>query len=336
MPQTIWKGAISFGLVTIPVKLYAATEERGVSLHQVHIEDGGRIRYRRICEIDGDEVPYRDIGRGYQLPDGDTIVLTEEDMANLPLASSRSVEVLQFVDSDNIDPINFSRSYYLEPDGPGGKPYVLLRDALRRTDKVAVVKVALRSRESLATLRPVDEVLVLQMMLWPDEVRDARSFAPDDDVEVRAQEVAMAESYIATLSGEYDPSAYTDAYREALMEVIEAKAAGRPVREEAATTPAPGEVVDLMDALRRSVEEAKRKRGEATDSDGPPSGRKAPTKKVTAAKTAKSAPAAKAPAKKPAAKRSAAKKTARKSTKKAPAKEPDKGSAENRTRRRSA
>ena len=122
MPQTIWKGAISFGLVTIPVKLYAATEERGVSLHQVHIEDGGRIRYRRICEIDGDEVPYRDIGRGYQLPDGDTIVLTEEDMANLPLASSRSVEVLQFVDSDNIDPINFSRSYYLEPDGPGGKP----------------------------------------------------------------------------------------------------------------------------------------------------------------------------------------------------------------------
>ena len=213
---------------------------------------------------------------------------------------------------------------------------MLLRDALRRTDKVAVVKVALRSRESLATLRPVDEVLVLQMMLWPDEVRDARSFAPDDDVEVRAQEVAMAESYIATLSGEYDPSAYTDAYREALMEVIEAKAAGRPVREEAATTPAPGEVVDLMDALRRSVEEAKRKRGEATDSDGPPSGRKAPAKKVTAAKTAKSAPAAKAPAKKPAAKRSAAKKTARKSTKKAPAKEPDKGSAENRTRRRSA
>ncbi|MCI0688399.1 MAG: Ku protein [Sporichthyaceae bacterium] len=324
MPQTIWKGAISFGLVTIPVKLYAATEERGVSLHQVHIADGGRIRYRRICEADGDEVPYRDIGRGYQLPDGDTIVLTEEDMANLPLASSRSVEVLQFVDSDNIDPINFSRSYYLEPDGPGGKPYVLLRDALRRTDKVAVVKVALRSRESLATLRPVGDVLVLQMMLWPDEVRDARAFAPGDDVEVRAQEVAMAESYIATLSGEFDPTAYTDAYREALMEVIEAKAAGRPVREEATTTPAPGEVVDLMDALRRSVEDAKRRRGES-GSEPESGGRKAPAKKVPAAKTTKTAPASKAPAKKPAAKRTAAKKTARKATKKAPAKEPDKG-----------
>lgn len=336
MPQTIWKGAISFGLVTIPVKLYAATEERGVSLHQVHVTDGGRIRYRRICEIDGDEVPYRDIARGYQLPDGDTIVLTEEDMANLPLASSRSVEVLQFVDSDNIDPINFARSYYLEADGPGGKPYVLLRDALRRTDKVAVVKVALRSRESLATLRPAGDVLVLQMMLWPDEVRDSRAFAPSDDVEVRAQEVAMAESYIATLSGEFEPSAYTDAYREALMEVIEAKAAGRPVREEAAT-PAPGEVVDLMDALRRSVEEAKRRRGEPAESASGKPARKSPAKKVPAAKTSKSSPATKAPAKKPAAKRTAAKKTARKTTKKAPAKEPDTGApADSKGRRRSA
>jgi DNA end-binding protein Ku len=336
MPQTIWKGAISFGLVTIPVKLYAATEERGVSLHQVHVSDGGRIRYRRICEIDGDEVPYRDIARGYQLPDGDTIVLTEEDMANLPLASSRSVEVLQFVDSDNIDPINFGRSYYLEPDGPGGKPYVLLRDALRRTDKVAVVKVALRSRESLATLRPAGDVLILQMMLWPDEVRDARAFAPSDDVEVRAQEVAMAESYIATLSGEFDPSAYTDAYREALMEVIEAKAAGRPVREEAAP-PAPGEVVDLMDALRRSVEEAKRRRGEPAESEGTRPTRKSPAKKVPAAKTSKSSPATKAPAKKPAAKRTAAKKSARKTTKKAPAKEPDTGTPDgSKGRRRSA
>ena len=336
MPQTIWKGAISFGLVTIPVKLYAATEERGVSLHQVHISDGGRIRYRRICEIDGDEVPYRDIARGYQLPDGDTIVLTEEDMANLPLASSRSVEVLQVVDSDHIDPINFGRSYYLEPDGPGGKPYVLLRDALRRTDKVAVVKVALRSRESLATLRPAGDVLVLQMMLWPDEVRDARSFAPSDDVEVRAQEVAMAESYIATLSGEFDPTAYTDAYREALMEVIEAKAAGRPVREEAAT-PAPGEVVDLMDALRRSVEEAKRRRGEPAESEATKPAHKSPAKKVTPAKTSKSSPATKAPAKKPAAKRTAAKKSARKTTKKAPAKEPDTGSPpDSKGRRRSA
>jgi DNA end-binding protein Ku len=268
MPQTIWKGAISFGLVTIPVKLYAATEERGVSLHQVHISDGGRIRYRRICEIDGDEVPYRDIARGYQLPDGDTIVLTEEDMANLPLASSRSVEVLQFVDSDNIDPINFGRSYYLEPDGPGGKPYVLLRDALRRTDKVAVVKVALRSRESLATLRPAGDVLVLQMMLWPDEVRDAHAFAPSDDVEVRAQEVANGRVVHRHAQRRVRS---VDLHRR-----LPRGAAGghrgqgrRPAGARGGRYAGSGEVVDLMDALRRSVEEAKRRRGEPAESKQP-------------------------------------------------------------------
>ncbi len=306
MPQTIWKGAISFGLVTIPIRLYAATEERGVSLHQVHAADGGRIRYRRICEIDGQEVPYRDIAKGYTLPDGDTIVLTDEDLAELPLVSSKTVEVLQFVDAEDIDPINFTRSYYLEADGPGGKPYVLLRDAIQRTGKVAVVKVALRNRESLALLRPYEDVLLLQMMLWPDEVRAADAFAPPDDVQVRSQEIDMAESYIDTMTAPFDPTEYTDQYRDALEQVIEAKAAGRPVKEEAAPAPERGEVVDLMEALRRSVEDAKARRGEAAEPRAKKaSGRKAASR--TAAKETARSSSAKKAATRPAAKRSAKK-----------------------------
>ncbi len=308
MPHTIWKGAISFGLVTIPIRVYAATEERGVSLHQVHAADGGRIRYRRICELDGEEVAYRDIAKGYQLPDGDTIVLTDEDLADLPLVSSKTIEVLQFVDAEEIDPINFTRSYYLEADGPGGKPYLLMRESLGRTGKVAVVKVALRNRESLALLRPYDDVLLLQMMLWPDEVRAADAFAPSDDVHVRSQEIDMAESYIDTLTAPFDPGEFTDQYREALEEVIEAKSAGRPVKEEEAPVPDRGEVVDLMEALRRSVADAKARRGENAE----PAARKSTAKKA-AAKSAAKPPAKSAASKKAApAKKTAAKKTAKK------------------------
>jgi DNA end-binding protein Ku len=308
MPHTIWKGAISFGLVTIPIRVYAATEERGVSLHQVHAADGGRIRYRRICELDGEEVPYRDIAKGYQLADGDTIVLTDEDLADLPLVSSKTIEVLQFVDAEEIDPINFTRSYYLEADGPGGKPYLLMRESLGRTGKVAVVKVALRNRESLALLRPYDDVLLLQMMLWPDEVRAADAFAPSDDVHVRSQEIDMAESYIDTLTAPFDPGEFTDQYREALEEVIEAKSAGRPVKEEEAPVPDRGEVVDLMEALRRSVADAKARRGENAE----PVARKSTAKKA-AAKSAAKPPAKRAASKKAApAKKTAAKKTAKK------------------------
>jgi len=302
MPHTIWKGAISFGLVTIPIRVYAATEERGVSLHQVHATDGGRIRYRRICELDGEEVPYRDIAKGYQLPDGDTIVLTDEDLADLPLVSSKTIEVLQFVDAEEIDPINFTRSYYLEADGPGGKPYLLMRESLGRTGKVAVVKVALRNRESLALLRPYGDVLLLQMMLWPDEVRAADAFAPSDDVHVRSQEIDMAESYIDTLTAPFDAGEFTDQYREALEEVIEAKTAGRPVKEEEAPVPDRGEVVDLMEALRRSVADAKARRGE----DAEPAARKSTAKKA-ATKSA-----SKPPVKKAASKKTTAKKTAKK------------------------
>jgi DNA end-binding protein Ku len=256
--QTIWKGAISFGLVSIPVRVYAATDERGVALRQVHAADGGRIRYRRFCELDGEEVPYSDIAKGYELPDGDIVVLTDEDLDKLPLPSTKAVDVLQFVPTSEIDAIQTARSYYLKADGSGAKPYVLLRDAMESTGKIAIVKVALRSRESLATLRPYQGILLLQMMLWPEEIRDASPFVPDDDVTVRPQEVAMAESYIDTLSGDFDPSEYTDEYKAALEAVVEAKAAGREVKEQPQAPVT--EVVDLMEALRQSVARAKEQR----------------------------------------------------------------------------
>ena len=262
--QTIWKGSVSFGLVSIPVKLYSATEERSVSFRQVHAADGGRIRYRRVCEIDGEEVAYRDIAKGYDLPDGDTIVLTDEDFANLPLTTSRTVDVLQFVPVEQVDPVYVNRSYYLQADGAGLKPYILLRDALENSGKAALVKVALRNREALAVLRPRGEVLMMQTILWPDEVRDPAVVAPEGDVEVRSQEAAMAEAYIDTLSGDLDLGDYTDEYRTALEELVAAKAAGRelaPAEERADT----GVVVDLMEALRQSVEAAKQGRADAAE-----------------------------------------------------------------------
>jgi DNA end-binding protein Ku len=255
--RSIWKGAISFGLVTIPVKLYSATEQKDVSFHQVRRSDGSRIKYKRVAAVDGEEVSYGDIAKGYELGNGETVVLTDEDFKDLPLTTNRAIDVLQFVPLEELDPIFFEKSYYLEPDKAGIKPYVLLRDALEQSGKVAVVKVALRNRESLAALRVRDGVFVLETMLWPDEVRTPDFGFLDDDVEVRPQELAMAGSLIETLSGEFDASQYKDSYREALEAVIEAKVQGREVVQPTEEQPTSGTVVDLMAALRASVEAAK-------------------------------------------------------------------------------
>ncbi|GLW07546.1 non-homologous end joining protein Ku [Microtetraspora sp. NBRC 13810] len=274
--RSIWKGAISFGLVTIPVKLYSATEQKDVSFHQVHREDGGRIRYKRVCTVDGEEVQYADIAKGYELPTGDMVVLTDEDFEDLPLSTSRRIDVLQFTPAEQIDPIYFAKSYYLEPDAQGAKPYVLLRDALARSGQVAVVKVALRQRESLATLRVRDGVFVLETMLWPDEIRAADFAFVDEEVDVRAQELQMAESLIETMAADFDPTEYHDAYREALQQVIEAKIAGKEVIP-AEAQPEARPAGDLMAALRASVDAAKKEREGAKP-------RRAPAK--TAAKAA--------------------------------------------------
>ncbi|MQA05132.1 MAG: Ku protein [Streptosporangiales bacterium] len=277
--RSIWKGAISFGLVSIPVKLYSATEERNVSFHQVHREDAGRIKYRRVCTVCGEEVPYSDIAKGYELPSGEVVVLTEEDFADLPLSSSRAVDVLKFVPLAEVDPIYFAKSYYLEPDAQGAKPYVLLREALEASEQVAIVKIALRQREQLATLRVRDGVFVLETMLWPDEIRTPEFGFLDEDIEVRSQELEMAKSLIEQMSGEFETDEYSDAYREALQAVIEAKVEGRevvqPEEEEEA-----GTVVDLMSALRASVEAAKTGRASESEEEAPK--KKAASKRKTA------------------------------------------------------
>ncbi|MDQ1683389.1 MAG: end-binding protein Ku [Frankiaceae bacterium] len=300
--RSIWKGSISFGLVSIPVKLYSATEERDVSFHQVHRDDGGRIRYKRVCQLDGEEVQYSDIAKGYELPSGEVVVLTDDDFADLPLTTSRSIDVLEFVPLEQVDPIYFAKSYYLEPEGAGAKPYVLLRQALEQSGRVALVKIALRQRETLATLRVRDGVFVLEMMLWPDEIREPSFGFLDDDVEIRQPELAMAQSLIDTLSGDFQPEQYSDNYREALQSLIEAKVAGREVVAPAEPVADSGTVVDLMAALRASVEAAKQGRGEATSA---PATAK-PPKKAAATKAPAKKAAKKAPAKKAAGKRTSA------------------------------
>ena len=264
--QTVWKGVISFGLVSIPVQLFAATEEHGVSFRQIHVSDGGQIRYRRVCSLDGEEVPFDDIARGYELPDGQVVVLTEEDFAELPLASSRAIEVLGFADADTVDPVRLSRSYYCDPTGSDAKAYVLLREALQRTGKVALVKVALRTRESPAVLHPRDGILVLHLLLWPDEVRKPRFRFLRDDVTPRPRELEAAEAYIHTLTGTLDAPDMVDRYQAALRELVEAKVAGRQLEH----APAPTHADNLMEALRRSVEQAKQNRAAAAPALRPP------------------------------------------------------------------
>ncbi len=335
--RAIWKGAVSFGLVSIGVKLYSATEEKDIRFHQVHRSDGGRIKYKRTCSIDGEEVSYDDIAKGYDLGGGEMVILTDEDFDDLPLTSSRSIDVHQFVPAEQVDPILYNKAYYLEPDGVATKPYVLLRDALLESDRVAIVKVALRQREQLATLRVRDGVLVLNTMLWPDEIRAASFDFLDEDVAPRRQELEMASSLIQSMAADFKPEEYTDDYRAALQQVIDAKVSGKEIVAPPEVEEAPSGAIDLMAALRASVERAKAARtGGAAEVEHEPvaptpitaaksaKAAKAPAKKAAPAKAAKAAEApakaAKAPAKK-AAKAAASTSTAKKApAKKAPAK----------------
>ena len=251
--RSMWKGAVSFGLVMIPVKLYTATEQKDIAFRQVHREDGGRIRFRRFCSIDEQEVPYEDIAKGYELPDGQMIVLTEEDMAELPLPTTKSIEVVQFCPSDQLDPILFNRSYYVEPEVAGVRAYCLLRDALEESGKIAIAQVALRQRESLAILRARDGVLVLETLLWPDEVRETAFPFLDDSVEVRPQELRMASSLIESMTVDFDPDEFHDRYREALQELVAAKTEGREIMQPEVGEIDAGEPSSLADALRASL-----------------------------------------------------------------------------------
>ena len=301
--RAIWKGAVSFGLVSVPVKLYAATESHDVSFRQVHAKDGGRIKYQRVCSIDGEEVAYADLAKGYETEDGEMVILTDDDLAELPSASSREIAVEKFVPSEQIDPMLFEKSYYLEPEKSGAKPYALLRQALLDADRMAVVTVALRQRTTVGVLRVKDDVIVLQTMMWPDEVR-----TPDFSVEtgeVKPQEVKMANMLVETLAGDFDPAEFEDDYAEAVEALVKAKIEGGEVKRTATSTKSSGEVVDLLAALQRSVDAAKTARGESA-----PAPEDKPEDKPAKKTAGKKAPAKKSAAKKTAAKKAATKKTA--------------------------
>lgn len=309
--RSIWRGAVSFGLVSIGVKLYSATEDKDIRFHQVHATDGGRVKYKRVCSIDGEEVEYRDIAKGYELPDGQVVILTDEDFEDLPLATRREIEVLEFVDQDEIDPIHFEKTYYLEPEGPAARPYVLLRDALENAGQVAITKIAIRQRESLAALRVRDGVLVLHTMRWPDEIRTPDFAFLDEDISVRPQELKMAEALIASMTAEFDASSFTDDYREAMTALLEAKQSGGEVQQVPEVADDGAAVVDLMSALRRSVERARGGAADDSADDGPAAeapAKRSPAKKADGASDR--APAKKAPAKKAAPAKAAAKKAA--------------------------
>ena len=269
--RAIWKGAVAFGLVNVPVKLYAATGEHSVALHQVHVEDGGRIRYRKVCSVCGEEVRMDQIAKGYETGDGQMVVLTDDDFDQLPLATEREIAVEEFVPADQVDPIMLGKTYYLEPERTAAKPYALLREALKTTERMAVVKVALRQRESMAVLRVRGDVICLQTLLWPDEVRAADFPILEADVQVRPQELTMAASLVESLAADFDPSAFADSYQAALEALIDAKVTSgstvalRAGAEEEPAAGGGGEVVDLLAALQRSVERARSSRGEAAD-----------------------------------------------------------------------
>jgi DNA end-binding protein Ku len=288
--RAMWKGAVSFGLVNVPVKMYTATTSHDLSFHQVHRTDGGRIRYRRICDVCGEQVAYDDIAKGYESEDGQLVILTDEDLAELPVASSREIGVEKFVPSEQIDPMWMEKSYYLEPEATGAKPYALLREALRAADRMALVTISIRQRSTMAVLRVRDDVIVLQTLMWPDEIRKPDFGSLDGDETARPQELAMAASLVESLSGDYDPEEFSDEYREEMERLVEAKLAGGEVRAAPAAREVEGggEVVDLLSALQRSVERAREARGEepAAAAESAPAATKA-----TAA--AKKAPAAK-------------------------------------------
>ncbi|AMY25222.1 non-homologous end joining protein Ku [Rhodococcoides fascians] len=313
--RSIWKGSIAFGLVNVPVKVYSATEQHDIRFHQVHAKDGGRIKYDRICQECGKSVQFADIDKAYDSPDGERVILTDDDFDKLPAAEKHEIPVLEFVPTEQIDPILYDKSYFLEPDSSSPKAYVLLRETLEETERTALVHFTLRQKTRLAALRVRDNVLVIQTLLWPDEVRAAEFPSLDDAPSARPQEMKMATSLVESMSSEFDPTEYTDDYQIELRKLIDETLAngGEKVIHTEAESQDDGEdaeVVDLVAALQRSVEaagkNAKSGSDSSTSSSSKSSSSKTPAKKTAAKKTTtRKTPAKKAPAKKAAAKKAA-------------------------------
>ena len=335
--RSIWKGEVSFGLVNVPVKVYAATEDHDLHAHQVDKSDGVRIRYKKVRDDNGEEVEFADIAKAYETEDGETVILTKDDLASLPVEQNHEIEVTEFVPAGQVDPVAFDNAYFLEPASRSNRAYVLMREALESTDRLAICTFTLRSRTRLCALRVYKDVLMLQTLLWPDEIRPAILDGLDKEAKVRPQEVKMAASLIETMAADFEPEKYQDDYQEQLRELIEAKASGGEAftvaERESSDDDGDDEVADLLAALRASVKD---RGGDAdasddddeqdddqddNDDDTSSSKKKSPAKKSAKSSTKKT-PAKKQGAKKEPAKKAAAKKSAasKSTAKKAPAK----------------
>ena len=311
--RSIWKGSVAFGLVNVPVKVYSATEDHDLKFHQVHAKDNGRIQYKRVCAECGEMVEYRDIAKAYEGDGGQTVVITDEDIATLPEERSHEIAVLEFVPASDLDPIMFDRSYYLEPDGKSSKSYVLLARALADTDRVAIVHFALRNKTRLAALRVKDfskrQVMVVHTLLWPDEIRDPDFPSLDADVEVRAPELKMAGQVVESMSDDFRPEQYSDTYQEQLQELVDAKLAGGQAFTPEEKSTSLDETEDVSDLLAKLEASVRRRREQSAASQQPEESAateppaKAAAKKAPAKKTPAKAPAAKAPAKRTPAKK---------------------------------
>jgi DNA end-binding protein Ku len=263
--RALWKGAITFGLITIPVKLFSAVSEKSVKFHMLHAEDGGRIRYKRECAKCGKEVPWEEIGRGYEYSKDHYVMFTDEDFDSLDIDSVRAIDVVSFVPLEQIDPIYFNKTYYVAPDPAGLKAYRLLAEALEAEGQVGVAKVALRDKEHLATVRLKDGIFVLETMHWPDEIREPEFEELDKKIDVRDAEVKMARQLVQQLSSDFEPTEFQDEYRAAVEGLVQRKVEGEEITVAAPPEEEPTKVVDLMEALKASVDAAKKNKKEQPD-----------------------------------------------------------------------
>lgn len=337
--RAIWTGSIAFGLVNVPVKAYSAASDHDIDLHQVHDKDGGRIRYERRCEVCGKKITYQHIDKAYDTGE-QTVVLTDEEMDALPSEKSREIDVVQFVPAGQIDPLTLERSYYLEPDSKSPKAYALLRRTLEQTELMAVVKFALRQKTRLGVLRVRDDVMVLQSMMWGDELREADFPAAHGAAKISPQELKMSAALVEQFTGDFDSSQFEDDYQNELRTLIDEKLKQGDALDTDATfgeapaeTESSGEVIDLMEALKRSIDSkrggkakaatrskpAKDAEAEDEDADSGSGGKKTAAKKEAATKGTKKSTATKTAAKnssdeKTSTTKTTAKKTAQKKT----------------------
>lgn len=257
MPRAIWKGAVSFGMVSIPIRLYTATEEKDVSFHLLHKKDGERIKQQRYCPLDDAVIEWSDVARGYEIAPDQYVILEQEDFDKVPVDTTHTIEITDFVPAQQIDPIYYQRTYYMEPEKVGGKPFALLREVLKDSELVALAKVTLRQKEQLCTLRVYENTIAMETMLYADEIRSVENLDIPGEVEINDRELKMAKSLVEMLTGDFEPEKYEDNYRQALLELIEQKAEGQEIKR---PEPVAAKVTDLMDALRASVDAAKKEK----------------------------------------------------------------------------